>query len=125
MKLLHRKLDYDNCIRFLAPLDNMLWDRLMVSKLFNFQYSWEVYLPIEKRKYGYYVLPVLYQNKIIARMEPQKYEIGKPVSIKNWWWEPEISINNKIKSAIKNGLNIFSEYLGAEGFDKKSLEKIF
>jgi len=124
MKFFHKKPNYDNCIRFLAPLDNMLWDRLMVSKLFNFQYSWEVYLPIEKRKYGYYVLPVLYQNKIIARMEPQKYEIGKPLSIKNWWWEPETLINNKLKSAIKNGFNIFSEYLGADGVDKKSLEKI-
>jgi uncharacterized protein YcaQ len=125
MDILHKKPDYDNCIRILAPLDNMLWDRLMVYKLFRFQYSWEVYLPIEKRKYGYYVLPILYQNKIIARMEPQKQEIGKPFSIKNWWWEPGISINNKLKSAVKNGLNSFSEYLKAECTDKKSLERIF
>jgi uncharacterized protein YcaQ len=124
IKTLQKKPDYDNCVRFLAPLDNMLWDRLMVQKLFNFQYSWEVYLPKEKRKYGYYVLPVLYQNKIIARMEPQKYEVGKPFTIKNWWWEKGISINGKLKSAIKNGLNIFSEYLNADGIDKKSLERI-
>jgi uncharacterized protein YcaQ len=122
MRILHKKPDYDNCIRILAPLDNLLWDRLMVYKLFGFQYSWEVYLPVEKRKYGYYVLPVLYQNKIIARMEPEKHEIGKPFSIKNWWWEPGILINNKLKSAVKNGLNMFSEYLKAEGIDKKSLK---
>jgi uncharacterized protein YcaQ len=125
MEFLNKKPDYDNNIRFLAPLDNMVWDRLMVNKLFDFQYSWEVYLPTEKRKYGYYVLPVLYQNKIIARMEPQKHEISKPFSIKNWWWEPEILINNKLKSAIKNGLNQFSEYLNTDGIDKKSLEKIY
>ena len=125
MKFLHKKQDYDNYIRFLAPLDNMLWDRLMAFKLFDFQYSWEVYLPKEKRKYGYYVLPVLYQNKIIARMEPEKHEIGKPFSIKNWWWEPEILINSKLKSAIKNGLNVFSEYLCADGIDKMSLKKIY
>jgi len=125
IKFLHKKPDYDNCIRFLAPLDNMIWDRLMVYKLFDFQYSWEVYLPIEKRKYGYYVLPVLYQNKLIARMEPKKHEVGKPFTIKNWWWEKRISINNKLKSAIKNGLNIFSEYLNADGVDKKSMERIY
>ena len=125
MDILHKKPDYDNCIRILAPLDNMLWDRLMVYKLFSFQYSWEVYLPAEKRKYGYYVLPVLYQNKLIARMEPVKQEIGKPFSIKNWWWEPGISINNKIKIAVKNGLKVFSEYLKADGIDKESLQKIF
>lgn len=125
IKLLHKKPDYDNNIRFLAPLDNMLWDRLMVHKIFNFQYSWEVYLPVEKRKYGYYVLPVLYQNRLIARMEPTKQEIGKPFSIKNWWWEPGISMNNDLKNAIKNGLKLFSEYLKADGIDKNSLKKIY
>jgi len=93
MKYLNKKPDYDNNIRLLAPLDNMICDRLMVYKLFDFQYNWEVYLPIEKRKYGCYVLPVLYQNKIIARMELQKHEIGKPLSIKNWWREPKTIIN--------------------------------
>jgi len=122
---LHKKSDYDNCIRILAPLDNMLWDRLMVQKLFDFQYSWEVYLPAEKRKYGYYVLPILYNNKLIARMEPTKQETGKPFSIKNWWWETEITVNSKMKNAIKNGLKAFSEYLKADGIDKSSLQKIY
>jgi len=125
IKFLYKKQDYDNYVRFLAPLDNMLWDRLMISTLFGFQYSWEVYVPIEKRKYGYYVLPVLYQNKIIARMEPEKYEIGKPFSIKNWWWEPGTVVNEKLKNAIKNGLTAFSEYLNAEGIDKISIKKIY
>jgi uncharacterized protein YcaQ len=78
--------DYDNCVRFLAPLDNLLWDRMLIQKIFNFQYSWEVYIPAEKMKYGYYILPVLYQDKIIARMEPIKQETGKPFRIKKWWW---------------------------------------
>ena len=125
MDILHKKPYYDNCIRILAPLDNMLWDRLMVYKLFGFQYSWEVYLPAERRKYGYYVLPVLYQNKFIARMEPQKTETGKPFSIKNWWWEPGISINSKMKSAIKNGFRAFTGYLKSDSIDKNMWKKIF
>ena len=125
MKILHIKPDYDNCVRILAPLDNMLWDRLIIYKLFNFQYSWEVYLPAAKRKYGYYVLPILYQNKLIARMEPDKYEIGKPLSVKNWWWEPEIIINNKIKAAVKNGLKKFCKYLETDGIDGNSMKIIF
>jgi uncharacterized protein YcaQ len=103
----------------------MLWDRLMVYKLFGFQYTWEVYVPAEKRKYGYYVLPVLYQNRLIARMEPVKQEAGRPFSIKNWWWEDGISANGKMKSAVKNGIKVFSEYLKADGVDKYSLEKIY
>jgi len=122
---LHKKPEYDGSIRLLAPLDNMLWDRLMVQKLFDFQYTWEVYVPAEKRKYGYYVLPVLYQNRLIARMEPAKAEIGKPLVIKNWWWESEVTINTKVKQAVKRGLQTFSSYLKAEGVDISSQQMIY
>jgi len=123
--LLREKPDYDNCVRFLAPLDNMLWDRLMAHKLFGFRYTWEVYVPAEKRKYGYYVLPALYQNRLVARMEPQKHDAGMPLSVKNWWWEPGTAVTGRIKQAVKNGLNAFARYLRADGIDKKSLEKVF
>jgi len=122
MDKLHQKPEYDGSIRLLAPLDNMLWDRQMVHKLFNFQYTWEVYVPAEKRKYGYYVLPVLYQNRLIARMEPVKAEIGKPLIIKNWWWESGVVMNNKLKQAVKRGLQTFAGYLKADGVDKSSLK---
>jgi len=42
---------------FLAPLDNLLWDREMIKDIFDFEYKWEVYTPKHQRKYGYYVLP--------------------------------------------------------------------
>lgn len=125
MDLLNIEPGYDNCIKFLAPLDNLLWDRMLIQKIFNFQYSWEVYIPVEKRKYGYYVLPVLYQNKIIARMEPVKQETGRPFGIKKWWWEQKIKPNKRLRTAIENGLKIFSEYLNADGVDKETLRIIF
>jgi uncharacterized protein YcaQ len=77
-------------VKFLAPLDYMLWDREMIKQIFNFEYSWEVYTPVCKRKYGYYVLPVLYGNKLIARFEPDKVLKNVPFSIRNWWWEPDV-----------------------------------
>jgi uncharacterized protein YcaQ len=119
------KPDYDEYIRILAPLDNLLWDRMLVYKLFDFQYSWEVYLPAEKRKYGYYVLPVLYQNKIIARMEPVKQESNKPLRIKNWWWEPNIPRTSTLKHSVENGLKLFAQYLGTDGIEKSDLRILF
>jgi uncharacterized protein YcaQ len=124
IKLLHKKPEYDNNIRVLAPLDNLLWDRTLIQKVFGFQYSWEVYLPVEKRKYGYYVLPILYQNKIIARMEPEKQETGSPLMIKKWWWEPNIQITKKLYDGIKGGLKIFAKYLNADGVDKNIFKMI-
>lgn len=99
-------------MRVLAPLDNLLWDRGMVETIFDFKYSWEVYVPESKRKYGYYVLPVLYGDNIIARFEPLKSAKGTPLQIKNWWWEEGVQINETLFGAIENGLSRFSKYLG-------------
>ncbi|MDR1837791.1 MAG: winged helix DNA-binding domain-containing protein [Treponema sp.] len=124
IKTLRTKPDYDNCVKFLAPLDNMLWDRDMVYKIFDFQYTWEVYVPAEKRKYGYYVLPVLYRDKLIARMETIKQKTY-PLTIKNWWWEPDIKITNKLRAAVENGLKKFAEYLNLDGVNKEVTRLIF
>ena len=118
--LLNEKSEYDGAAKILAPLDNMLWDRLMVKKVFDFEYSWEVYVPEKKRKYGYYVLPVLYRDNLIARFEPLHYVKGQPLAIKNWWWEKGLKVNSEIKQAVKQGLENFAAYLGAEGMDKKN-----
>jgi hypothetical protein len=58
-------------------------------------------------------------------MEPMKQETGKPLGIKNWWWEPDIRPNKRIRNAVENGLKIFSEYLNADGVDKETLQIIF
>jgi uncharacterized protein len=56
-------------VRFIGPLDQLMWDRKMVAHLYGFDYVWEIYTPEAKRKWGYYVLPVLYGDKIVARVE--------------------------------------------------------
>lgn len=100
--------------RFLAPLDNMLWDREMTKAIFDFDYSWEVYVPVHKRKYGYYVLPVLYKNQLVARFEPEIQRNNDPLIIKNWWWEEGIEITGDMKSAIESALEKFCKYLHSE-----------
>lgn len=57
-------------VSFLAPLDPLLWDRRLVESLFDFRYRWEVYTAEEKREHGYYVLPVLFGDRIVGRIEP-------------------------------------------------------
>jgi uncharacterized protein YcaQ len=86
----------NNEMRFLAPLDNLLWDRDMISELFDFEYRWEVYTPKNKRKYGYYVLPVLFGNNLIARFEPEKYDGSGSIKVKNWWWEENTNVTKEL-----------------------------
>lgn len=98
-------------VKFLAPLDNMLWDRNMITELFDFEYRWEVYTPIVKRKYGYYVLPVIYGNTFIGRFEAEKLIPQEPLIIKNWWWEPGIEITDVMLDEIDIAISEFAEYL--------------
>ena len=84
----------------------------MISQLFDFDYSWEVYTPVAKRKYGYYVLPVLYGNKLVARFEPEKHRGGELV-VKNWWWEPGVRESAKMRSAIEVAKEKFTTFLNS------------
>ena len=101
-----------NYARFIAPLDNILWDRKMVQMLFDFAYSWEVYLPVNKRKYGYYVLPVLYNDQLVARFEAESVRQAREFVIKNWWWEHETVPNEDLLEAIEAEMYRFADFLG-------------
>lgn len=75
-------------VRFIAPLDNFIWDRKFIQAIYNFEYTWEIYIPEAKRKFGYYVLPIIYKNIFIGRLEPDRDKDRKErLIIKNLWFE--------------------------------------
>lgn len=103
-------------VRVLAPLDNLLWDRGLIAKVFDFEYTWEVYVPASKRKYGYYVLPVLCGDRLIARFEPEK--AADCLRMKNWWWEPDVRDAAKLMEPVLRELERFAVRMGKrEGVD--------
>jgi uncharacterized protein YcaQ len=74
-------------VAFLAPLDPLVWDRDLLRRLFAFDYVWEVYVPEPKRRWGYYVLPILYGDRIVGRIEPRLDRRAKTLRIVGLWWE--------------------------------------
>jgi uncharacterized protein len=74
-------------VAFLAPLDPLVWDRQFVQSLFDFRYLWEVYVPPKKRRWGYYVLPVHYGDRLVGRIEPRIDRKADALRIVNAWWE--------------------------------------
>jgi uncharacterized protein YcaQ len=75
-------------VTFLAPLDPVCWDRDLLRRLFGFDYVWEVYVPEAKRRWGYYVLPILYGDRLVGRIEPRLDRREGALRIIGLWWEP-------------------------------------
>lgn len=74
-------------VAFLAPLDPLVWDRALLGSLFEFDYVWEVYVPERKRRWGYYVLPILYRERLVGRIEPRIERARGTVQVLGVWWE--------------------------------------
>jgi len=97
----------------IAPLDNLLWDRKTLERIFDFSYMWEVYKPKKKREYGYYVLPVLYGDQFVARLDPEFDKKTRILTLRNWWWEDNLAPDPKMKDALVRCLRDFLIYLDA------------
>ncbi len=102
--------EFDKRMEFLAPLDGMLWDRKLIKELFDFEYKWEIYTPESERKYGYYVLPVLYGENFIARCELVCDRKNKALIIKNIWFEDGVKVNKTVKNELKKAYNRFMNF---------------
>lgn len=93
---------------FVAPLDNLAWDRDRLLDIFQFDYRWEVYTPEVKRKYGYYVLPILYDNSFVGRIELKALRDKGQLNIINEWLD---RANPDIRDAIRHTLEDIAQYL--------------
>jgi len=109
----------------IAPLDNLLWERDLVRQLFDFDYTWEVYKPVIERRYGYYVLPVLYGDRFVARFEPGRDKETGALIIKNWWWESGVTLSTEVLTALKDCFERFLGYLGTDNIqsDRKLVKQ--
>jgi uncharacterized protein YcaQ len=74
-------------VAFLAPLDPLVWDRELLRSLWDFDYLWEVYVPARKRRWGYYVLPLLWGDRFIGRIEPRIERASRTLRVLDLWWE--------------------------------------
>ena len=99
-------------LEFLAPLDPMLWDRNLIQAVWDYQYSWEIYTPADKRKYGYYVLPIVYGDRFIGRIEPKADRKAKVLTVQNVWLEPGIRRTKKLSGKIDSAVQRLARFNG-------------
>jgi uncharacterized protein YcaQ len=101
-------------VTFLSPLD-IVSARGRAKKLFDFEYTWEVYTPAQKRRWGYYVLPILYGDDLVARLDPKLDRTTMTLEIKGFWHEDDAPVKDAdYANALGNGLIRFAKFLGAK-----------
>ena len=74
-------------VAFLSPFDPLVWDRALLGSLFEFEYVWELFHPPAKRRWGWYVLPMLFGDRLVGRIEPRFDRAGGRVEVLGLWWE--------------------------------------
>ncbi len=104
---------------FIAPLDPLMWDKSLISALWDYQYSWEIYTPAVKRKYGYYTLPILFGDRFVGRIEAIPDRKNKILVVKGLWWEPGIRQTKKLNAELEKTLIRFSEFNGCDSVSRE------
>ena len=74
-------------VAFLPPFDPLVWDRGLLGSLFGFDYVWELFIPPAKRRWGWYVLPILFRDRLVGRIEPRIDRDEGFVRVLDLWWE--------------------------------------
>jgi uncharacterized protein YcaQ len=103
-------------VSFLAPLDQLMWDRRLVKGLFGFDYIWEVYVPEPKRRHGYYVLPLLFGDRLVGRIEPRYERASRTLRIAGIWFEDGFRPMEEpnFTPALRDALDAYRSFIGAK-----------
>jgi uncharacterized protein YcaQ len=115
----------------LAPLDPAIHDRsrARARAIFDFEYLWEVYVPAPRRRWGYYTLPVLYGDRLVARLDPKLDRAGRTLSVAGFWLEDDgIAGDPHFAAALGRGLARLARFAGgskvaAEGIQPARLRR--
>ncbi|SDX17638.1 hypothetical protein SAMN05444487_11198 [Marininema mesophilum] len=100
----------EESIRFLPPLDNVLWRRERIADLFDFHYRWEIYTPRVKRKYGSFAMPILEGTRFIGRMDPSLDRLGKQLNVRLLQLEPTVTMTPSLKKRLGQALDVFAQF---------------
>ena len=106
---------------FLAPLDHVI-ARGRARELFGFDYVWEVYKPGHQRKFGYYTLPVLWGDRLVARFDSKLDRTTNTFVILGFWLEDKaLAKEEAFAEALARGFARFVQFLGADKLDAKAI----
>jgi uncharacterized protein len=110
----------DEEMTFLAPLEDVS-ARGRALPLFDFEYLWEVYKPPEQRRWGYYTLPILYQDRLVARTDLKLERATKTLAVKGFWLEHHAVLTGQFMTALARAFQRFMRFIEADTLDGTGL----
>ena len=100
-------------MRFLSPFDPVLRDRRRALRLFGFDYRFEAFVPRARRRYGYYVLPILEGDRLTGRASMKFHRSTGELEVEGLWWEPGVVEGKGRAEALATALARLCRFLGA------------
>ena len=106
-------------VAFIAPFDSLLWDTALLAKLFGFDFVWEGFFKPEKRRWGYYVLPILFGDRFVGRIEPRIDRDAARVEVVGAWWEGGFAPRRAdgLVEAMRDALSAYLRFADADRVD--------
>jgi uncharacterized protein YcaQ len=103
-------------VAFIAPFDTLLWDTALLASLFDFDYVWEGFFPPAKRRWGYYVLLIVFRDRLIGRIEPRIDAAEHAVQVLDLWWEAGFAPRRAdgFVDAMRDALRAYLRFAGAD-----------
>jgi hypothetical protein len=103
-------------VAFIAPFDSLLWDTALLASLFDFEYVWEGFFPAAKRRWGYYVLPIVFRDRFVGRIEPRIDHAESRVEVLNLWWEERFAPSRAegFVDAMHDALRAYLQFAAAD-----------
>lgn len=99
-------------VRVLSPFDPLLRDRGRAERLFDFHYRIEVFVPEAKRKFGYYVFPVMRGDTIIGRIDMKADRPNNVMIVRRFWPEKRTRLSAGLLSALQAEIERLRRFTG-------------